>query len=136
MQWNEIQNNLNIKQENIKLKQNKPHYCKKKEQNVKILYVCISSFRILIKGKQTKNRNKNHYNIIKHKQTKQKIHKILFFVSFWQFFERVRRRIFEAVRARRTALTKKLFLISLVLVVLAEETSTTWSSNVKEENED
>lgn len=45
------------------------------------MYVLVV-FRILIKGKQTKNRNKNHYNIIKHKQTKQKIHKILFFVSF------------------------------------------------------
>lgn len=47
------------------------------------MYVLVV-FRILIKGKQAKNRNKNHYNIIKHKQqtNKKKIHKILFFVSF------------------------------------------------------
>lgn len=44
------------------------------------MYVLVV-FRILIRGKQTKNRNKNHYNII-NINNKQKIHKILFFVSF------------------------------------------------------
>lgn len=45
-QWNDEQNtkHKHLTNKNIKLKQNKPHYCKKKEQHVKILYVCISSF--------------------------------------------------------------------------------------------
>lgn len=97
------------------------------------MYVLVV-FRILIKGKQTKNRNKNHYNIININKTK-KNPQILFFVSFWQFFERVAAAFLKPCAAVYRS-NKKLFLISLVLVVLAEETSTTWSSNVKEENED
>lgn len=45
------------------------------------MYVLVV-FRILIKGKQAKNRNKNHYNIININNKQKKIHKILFFVSF------------------------------------------------------
>lgn len=44
------------------------------------MYVLVV-FRILIKGKQTKNRNKNHYNIINiNKQTKNPQNTIFRFV--------------------------------------------------------
>lgn len=43
------------------------------------MYVLVV-FRILIKGKQTKNRNKNHYNIININKTKKSTNTIFRFV--------------------------------------------------------
>lgn len=45
------------------------------------MYVLVV-FRILIKGKQAKNRNKNHYNIIKHKQQTNKKKSTKYYFSF------------------------------------------------------
>lgn len=86
------------------------------------MYVIVD-FRILIKKIQSWKLKKNSKQKIINKISKKKVKKskkkstLLFVLTI--FVER-------ELRSNRN-----LFLISLVLVVLAEETSTTWSSNVK-----
>lgn len=88
------------------------------------MYVIVD-FRILIKKFQSRKVKKNSKQKIINKISKKKTWEnpkksnLLFVLTI--FVERDGER-----RSNRN-----LFLISLVLVVLAEETSTTWSSNVK-----
>lgn len=88
------------------------------------MYVLVV-FRILIKRKANKKQKQKSLQYHKHKQTNKKSTKYYFSFRFDNFLSAFAAAFLKPCAAAHRSNKKKLFLISLVLVVLAEETSTT-----------